>query len=47
MENWFNIFARDVLKDGVWCSKQQLVAKIMEYIKSYNELWANPFNLWQ
>jgi putative transposase len=44
VEIWFNIFARDVLKDGVWRSKQQLVTQIMEYIKSYNELWAKPFN---
>lgn len=43
VEIWFNIFARDVLKDGVWRSKQQLVGQIMEYIKSYNELWAKPF----
>ncbi|MDO9631818.1 MAG: IS630 family transposase [Humidesulfovibrio sp.] len=43
VEIWFNIFARDVLKDGVWRSKQQLVDQIMEYIKSYNQLWAKPF----
>ena len=43
VEIWFNIFARDVLKDGVWRSKQQLVGQIMEYIKNYNQLWARPF----
>jgi hypothetical protein len=43
VEIWFNIFARDVLRDGVWRSKQQLVGQIMEYIKNYNELWAKPF----
>ncbi|MDO9100235.1 MAG: IS630 family transposase [Caldisericota bacterium] len=43
VEIWFNIFARDVLKDGVWRSKQQLIGQIMEYIKSYNQLWAKPF----
>lgn len=43
VEIWFNIFARDVLKDGVWRSKQQLVGQIMEYIKNYNQLWAKPF----
>jgi transposase len=43
VEIWFNIFARDVLKDGVWRSKQQLVSQIMEYIKNYNQLWAKPF----
>jgi transposase len=43
VEIWFNIFARDVLKDGVWRSKKQLVGQIMEYITNYNELWAKPF----
>lgn len=43
VEIWFNIFALGVLKDGVWRSKQQLVGQIMEYIKSYNKLWAKPF----
>jgi hypothetical protein len=43
MEIWSNIFARDVLKDGVWRSKQQLVGQFMEYIKIYNVLWAKPF----
>lgn len=43
VEIWFNIFARDVLKDGVWRSKQQLVSQIMEYVKNYNQLWAKPF----
>lgn len=40
---WFNTLARDVLKDGVWRSKQQLVGQIMEYINNYNQLWAKPF----
>jgi len=43
VEIWFNIFARDVLKNGVWRSKQQLVGQIKEYIMSYNLLWAKPF----
>jgi putative transposase len=43
VEIWFNIFARDVLKGGVWRSKQELIKQIMEYIRSYNELWAKPF----
>jgi hypothetical protein len=43
VEIWVNIFARDVLKDGVWRSKKQLVGQIMEYISKYNELWAKPF----
>jgi hypothetical protein len=43
VEIWFNILARDVLKDGVWRSKQQFVSQIMEYINNYNQLWAKPF----
>lgn len=43
IEIWFNIFARDVLRDGVWGSKKQLIGQIMEYIKNYNQLWAKPF----
>jgi len=43
VEIWFNIFARDVLKGGVWHSKQHLVSQIVEYIRNYNELWAKPF----
>lgn len=42
-EIWFNIFARNVLKDRVWRSNQQLVGQIMEYIKNCNQLWAKPF----
>lgn len=44
VEIWFNIFARDVLKGGVWRSKKELVSQIMKYIANYNELWAKPFN---
>lgn len=43
IEIWFNIFTRDVLRGGVWPSKQALVRQIMEYIKNYNQLWAKPF----
>jgi len=43
VEIWFNIFARDVLRGGVWRSKQELVNQIMTYVKQYNELWAKPF----
>lgn len=43
VEIWFNIFSRDVLKDGVWRSKQALIGQIMEYIQNYNQLWAKPF----
>ena len=43
IEIWFNIFTRDVLRGGVWPSKQALVEQIINYIKSYNQLWAKPF----
>jgi putative transposase len=43
IEIWFNIFTRDVLYGGVWQSKQQLVDQIMEYIKTYNNTRAKPF----
>jgi len=43
IEIWFNIFSRDVLKGGVWRSKQALIAQIMHYIRCYNEQSAHPF----
>ena len=43
VEIWFNIFTRDVVKDGVWRSKQMLIKKIVKYIKQYNEDRAHPF----
>ena len=43
IEIWFNIFARAVLKGGVWRSKQALVSQIMTYIRRYNEQQAHPF----
>lgn len=43
IEIWFNIFTRDVLRGGIWPSKQALVDQIMNYIKNYNQLWAKPF----
>jgi putative transposase len=44
VEIWFNILTKDVLKGGVWHSKQQLVEQLMEYIITYNNTRANPFN---
>lgn len=44
IEIWFGIFTRDVLKDGVWHSKKQLVDQIMEYIETYNKSRVKPFN---
>ena len=43
IEIWFNIFTRDVIRGGIWPSKQELVGQIMEYVKNYNKLWAKPF----
>lgn len=43
IEIWFNMLARDVLKGGIWHSKEQLTAQIMEYIKTYNQTRAKPF----
>ena len=44
VEIWFNILTRDVLKGAVWHSKKQLVEQLVEYIKTYNETRAKPFN---
>ena len=43
IEIWFNIFTRNVLKGGIWRSKQALVNQIMRYIRNYNEQSAHPF----
>lgn len=42
VEIWFNIFSRDVIRGGVWHSKQELIKQIMNYIKHYNKT-AKPF----
>jgi putative transposase len=43
VEIWFNILSKDVLKGGMWKSKEQLAAQLTEYIKTYNETRAKPF----
>lgn len=43
VEIFFNIFTREVLKGGVWTSKQELINRIIYYIKRYNEQ-ATPFS---
>ena len=43
IEIWFNIFTKDVLKGGVWRSRQALVSQIMTYIRRYNAERAHPF----
>lgn len=44
IEIWFNILSKDVLKGGVWHSRQQLVEQLMEYVDTYNRTRARPFN---
>lgn len=43
VEIWFHLLARDVLKDGIWTSKQQMVRQMMEYIQTYRRERARPF----
>jgi len=43
VEIWFNILTKDVVKGGVWTSRQQLVDQLMEYVKTYNNTRAKPF----
>jgi transposase len=43
IEIWFNILSKDVLKGGIWRSKQQLIDQLMEYIETYNQKRAHPF----
>jgi transposase len=43
VEIWFNILTKDVLKGGVWHSKQQLVDQLLEYIETYNKTRTKPF----
>jgi len=43
VEIWFNILTKDVVKGGIWTSSDQLVDQLMEYIKTYNDTRAKPF----
>ncbi|MCC6541832.1 MAG: IS630 family transposase [Flavobacteriales bacterium] len=43
VETFFNILSKDVIKGGVWTSKQQLVDQLMDYIRTYNRERAKPF----
>ena len=42
IELWFSILSRKVLRRGIFNSKEQLVAKVLGYIESYNQD-ARPF----
>lgn len=44
IEIWFNILSKDVLKGGIWHSKQQLINQLLEYIDTYNRTRAKPFS---
>jgi putative transposase len=44
VEIWFNILTRDVIKGGVWTSKNQLVKQLMTYVKVYTKERAKPFS---
>lgn len=44
IEIWFNILSKDVLKDAVWHSKEQLIRQLMQYVKTYNATRAKPFS---
>lgn len=43
VEIWFNILTKDVIKGGIWISSNQLADQLMEYIKTYNDTRAKPF----
>ena len=43
VEIWFNILTKDVIKGGIWTSSNQLADQLMEYIKTYNNTRAKPF----
>jgi transposase len=43
VEIWFRILSRDVIRGGVWTSKEQMVRQIMEYVKTYSKERAKPF----
>ncbi|MDR2111554.1 MAG: transposase [Candidatus Accumulibacter sp.] len=45
IEIWFNIFTKNVIKGGIWPSKQALVKQIMQYIRSYNQSSAPDVSL--
>lgn len=43
VEIWFNILTKDVVKGGIWQSSKQLADQLMEYVKTYNQTRAKPF----
>jgi len=43
VEIWFNILTKDVIKGGVWKSAKQLSDQLIEYLNTYNQTRAKPF----
>ena len=43
VEIWFNMLQKDVIKGGIWKSTRQMTDQIMQYIKTYNDTRAKPF----
>ena len=43
VEIWFNILTKDVVKGGIWQSSEQLANQLIEYVKTYNDTRAKPF----
>lgn len=43
VEVWFGILTKDVLKNAVWHSKEELVKQLMDYVKMYSKKRAKPF----
>lgn len=43
VEIWFNILTKDVVRGGIWNSSNQLADQLMEYVKTYNDTRAKPF----
>ena len=44
VEIWFNMLTKDVIKGGIWKSSKQLADQLMEYVRTYNNTRAKPFN---
>lgn len=43
VEVWFGILTKDVLKNAVWRSKEELIKQLMDYVKMYSKKRAKPF----
>lgn len=39
---WLNIFTKDVLRGGIWTSKEHLISQIMAYVKTYSATRTKP-----